>query len=219
MNIYISSSWKNRDRVRNMAVRLREFGHTVYDFTDPKCRNTPEIPPEKYPEEFDPDEHIYREYINKPEWKAAVMCNKEAIEIADLIILLLPCGIDSHADWALGVGMGKKSIVVGHPKKGERSPVHLWADLFVDNDDDVYSAYIVNVECYNLSGYGPRSLLLFCRSEYEINNMREFVKMHPNPDIVADGFFFTLSADCLRYREAHKKAGIHANNIEKLVIG
>jgi hypothetical protein len=138
MKIYISSSWKNRIQVREMAEKLRSIGHEVYDFTDPNCRKTPEIPPEKYPEEFDPDKHIYREYINKPEWKAAVDCNREAIAWSDLIILLLPCGIDSHADWALGVGMGKQSIVVGQPNKGERSPVHLWADIFVDSIEDLF---------------------------------------------------------------------------------
>jgi hypothetical protein len=47
---------------------------------------------------------------------------------------LLPCGVNSHADWALGVGMGKKSVVVGCPRKGERSPVYLWADAILENE-------------------------------------------------------------------------------------
>lgn len=136
MNIYISSSWKNRDEVRRMALKLRELGHTVYDFTDPNCRNSPEIPPEKYPELFDPDKHVYKEYIRNQEYINAVNGNKEAIAVADMIILLLPCGIDSHADWALGVGMGKMSMIVGHPAKGERSPVHNWAcDIFETFDE------------------------------------------------------------------------------------
>jgi len=66
--------------------------------------------------------------------------------------------------------------------------------------------------------YSSRDLLLLCRSEYEINQMREYVKKHPHPDMTANGFFFNLSADCLRYIEALKKAGIHANNIEKIKI-
>lgn len=133
MNIYISSSWKNRDKVRELAAQLRGFGHEVYDFTDPACRKTPEIPPEKYPEKFNPDIHKYSEYINKPEWIGAVMENKGAIHWADFIVLLLPCGSDSHADWALGVGLGKGSVVVGQPRKGERSPVHHWADKIFDD--------------------------------------------------------------------------------------
>lgn len=131
MNIYISSSWKNRDTVRQLATRLRKSGHEVYDFTDPACRKTPEIPPEKFPEQFDPEKHVYAEYINRPDWRAAVFENFSAIQRAELIILLLPCGNDSHADWALGVGLGMRSIVVGCPRKGERSPVHLWADVIL----------------------------------------------------------------------------------------
>ena len=135
--IYISSSWKNRECVRKLADQLSESGHSVYDFTNPKCRKTPEIPPERFPEQFDPDIHTYSQYIQRPEWKAAVDENRSAIGRADLVILLLPCGNDAHADWALGVGMGKQSIVAGHPNKGDRSPVHMWADVILDSPDDV----------------------------------------------------------------------------------
>lgn len=65
--------------------------------------------------------------------------------------------------------------------------------------------------------YSARDLLLLCRSEYEINQMRDYVSKNPNSDMTANGFFFNLSADCLRYIEVLKKVGIHANNIEKLL--
>lgn len=133
MKIYIASSWKNRLQVRNIAIILRGSGHKVYDFTDPSCRKHL-IPPEKYPEQFDPSQHLYSVYINKGDWREAVAENRAAIEWCDCILLILPCGIDSHADWALGVGMGKKSVIVGHPRKGERSPVHLWADAILDSE-------------------------------------------------------------------------------------
>ena len=136
LNIYISSSWKNREAIRDLAVQLTQNGHEVYDFTDPNCRKTPEIPPEKFPEQFDPAMHIYSQYIQRPEWKAAINENREAISRADLIILLLPCGNDAHADWGFGVGMGKHSIVVGHPHKGDRSLVHMWADAILESPDD-----------------------------------------------------------------------------------
>ncbi len=58
MNIYLSSSWKNRVRVRALAIALRSEGHEVYDFTDPNSRKMPEIPPEKYPDLFDPVKHV-----------------------------------------------------------------------------------------------------------------------------------------------------------------
>lgn len=125
--IYISASWKRREEVRSLAESLRKMGHDVYDFTDPECHKSV-CPPEKFPEPFDPEKHLYHEYLGRSEWYMAVKENYEAISECDWVILLLPCGIDSTADWAAGVGMGKKTVVVGHPNKGERSPVHLWAN-------------------------------------------------------------------------------------------
>jgi hypothetical protein len=136
--VYLSASWKQRERVRALAEALRDEGHEVYDFTDPRCRKTPEIPPEAFPLQFDPERETYREYITgNPYYKAAVHSNYEVIEWCDVVLLLLPAGCDSHADWALGVGMRKKSAVVGQPKAGERTPSHLWCDQFLDRDEDV----------------------------------------------------------------------------------
>lgn len=137
MKIYISASWRNRVLVRCLAENLRSHGHEVFDFTDPSCRKTYEAPPEMFPEQFDPCLHNYRDYLDREEWRAAVDENRQAIAWADLIILLLPCGIDATADWALGIGLGKRSIIVGHPSKGGKSEVHLWADAILDSIDDI----------------------------------------------------------------------------------
>ena len=142
MNIYISSSWKNRDRVRALAIKLRAAGHQVYDFTDPACRNTPEIPPERFPEQFDPDKHTYADYLNSvPEWSAAVYCNRQALlSRCNFCVLMLPCGADSHADWAFAEGLkaarhSMRTAVIGHPPAGERTPSHLWADVLLKDED------------------------------------------------------------------------------------
>lgn len=137
MRIYISSSWKNRDRVRSLAGRLRAAGLYVYDFTDPACRKTEEIPPEKFPDQFDPEKRVYARYLNRPEWRRAVWENRTQLNLCDICLLLLPCGIDATADWAYAVGRNRLSIIVGHPPAGERSPVHLWADGMVETDDEV----------------------------------------------------------------------------------
>ena len=137
MRIYISASWKNRLTVRSLAESLRKYGYEVFDFTDPANRKTFEAPPETYPERFDPSAHNYGRFLDRKEWRDAVNENRDEIKKADLIILLLPCGIDATADWALGVGMGKHSIIVGRPDDGERSEVHLWADDMLDGIEDI----------------------------------------------------------------------------------
>lgn len=140
MNIYISASWKQRDRVRAMAVKLRaEYGDTVYDFTDPACRGVPEIPPEKFPEQFDPEKCTYQEYLRSfPHWAEAVEGNRKAIQACDAVLLMLPCGNDAHADAYYGLGLGKTLIIVGQSKAGERTPTHLWAHTMLDHDEDVF---------------------------------------------------------------------------------
>lgn len=135
--VYISSSWKNRVRVREIATLLRTNGLEVYDFTDPQCRKTPEIPPETFPEQFDPLKHQYRSYLEAtPQWRQAVEENRQALLTCDVCVLLLPCGTDSHADWGVAVGAGKPSIVMGHPKVSERTPSHLWSDTIIPDDNE-----------------------------------------------------------------------------------
>lgn len=133
--IYLSSSWKNRERVRRLAETLRASGFEVYDFTDPACRKVPEIPPERFPDNFDPERHLYREYITAvPEWRQAVECNRAALDRCTDVILMLPCGQDGHADAFYALDKGKRLIVVGQPRKDERTPTHLWADVILDYD-------------------------------------------------------------------------------------
>lgn len=137
MKVYLSASWKKRELVRYLADLLRVERHEVYDFTDSSCRQSVEIPPERFPEQFDPALHVYADYLDRPEWRAAVEENRNALRWCDAVVLLLPCGIDATADWAYAVGLGKRSIVMGSPRAGERSPVHLWADRIVRTSDEV----------------------------------------------------------------------------------
>ena len=75
--IFIASSWKQRDRVRKLAYKLRGLDYGVYDFTDPGSRKCVPMPPERFPEKFDPEKHNYWDYINNPEAVEAVNEFKE----------------------------------------------------------------------------------------------------------------------------------------------
>lgn len=128
--VFVASSWKQRDRVRTLAHAIRAVGFPVFDFTDPSCRKTTEMAPEKCPELFDPEKQSYWSYLHEHQslWYKAVEENRENIEKCFMLLLLLPCGIDATADWAYAVAKGKETYIIGEPKAGERSPVHLWAD-------------------------------------------------------------------------------------------
>lgn len=138
MNIYISTSWKQRKLVKEYTAKLRALKHTVYNFTETP-NETQSIPPEYFLEQFDPATMNYKEYITKTEFILKMKENWKAIHNCDLIILLLPAGNDAHADWSLGVGLGKHTIVVGHPVKGDRSPTHLWANVILTDIDETLS--------------------------------------------------------------------------------
>lgn len=135
LQVYISSSWKQRDVVKELSQKLEEVGCLVYDFTS-NSNSTAPIPPEKFSEQFDPEEHDYATYLDRKEFWEKMAENRKAIKKCDLVLLLLPCGNDAHADWGLGVGLGKTTIVVGSPIKGDRSPVHLWADTILPSVEE-----------------------------------------------------------------------------------
>ena len=154
MKIYISSSWKNRERVRALATMLVAADHEVYDFTDRASRqlilgaDTQEIPPEMFEEQFDPEKHRYSKYLEKPEWIRAVMGNKAALDWCDVCVLLLPAGNDAHADWAYAVGRGKITYILGHPKSGDRTPTHLWAfKMFEEPEQFVRWMAVLQASC------------------------------------------------------------------------
>jgi hypothetical protein len=133
---FIASSWKQRDRVRTLAETIRKIGFPVFDFTDPACRKTAEIAPEKCPELFDPEKQSYWSYLHEHQpWYKAVEENRENIEKCSRLLLLLPCGIDATADWAYAAGRGKETYIIGEPTAGERSPVHLWADGWFPDEE------------------------------------------------------------------------------------
>lgn len=138
-DVYISASWKERDRVRALACKIREEqGLSVFDFTDKACRpqGMEEIAPERFPEAFSPAKEVYQDYIQKvPEWRAAVNFNRFVLDRCRAVILLLPCGSDAHADWAYAVGRGARTAVVGQPREGERTPSHLWSNAFCRADE------------------------------------------------------------------------------------
>lgn len=141
-DIFIASSWKQRKRVRKLAEGLRELDFSVYDFTDPACRETQELPPERYKNYlYDPKKHLdYWEYLSLlPEWRDAVEENRRHLDECETLILLLPCGRDATADWAYAVGRGKRTCIVGHPLKSEQDLVHLWANFGFKDEKEFFS--------------------------------------------------------------------------------
>ena len=155
--VAIAGSWKRRLEIRDVATAIRALGTSVFDFTDPHCRLTPELPPEHAPREWAPftdgrmrvevDERgnparlgksavwTYEEYLrrHRPGVEDAMLLNRLSYSLCEVVVLVLPSGCDSHFDVGMAVGCGAKLVVYGTPNHGDRMPVHLAASEFVES--------------------------------------------------------------------------------------
>lgn len=123
--IYIASSWKNADPVRQLAILLRKHGHEVFDFTDEENR-IPELDnfvfgARQWAEYLgkNPEQIEYREFLKWDPAIRAFKSDKAGIDWADTIILLLPSGRSSHLEAGYAVGCGKTLYIYGDLPIGE----------------------------------------------------------------------------------------------------
>lgn len=106
MKIYVASSWRNEEQPAVVAA-LRDQGHEVYDFKNPR--------------EGDHGFHWQKVSVNWQQWtvpeyigaithdpiaRAGFASDFDAMEWADVFVLVMPCGRSAHleAGWAIGVG-------------------------------------------------------------------------------------------------------------------
>lgn len=112
-----------------MAIQLRALGHTVFDFTD---RPTA-VPRDSLPPFTD---QPYANYMNViiPMINDQIIKDIEEIEQCDMLILLLPCGSDSHFEMGYAHAREKMTLVVGQPKPDQFVGMHLCAhEIFADD--------------------------------------------------------------------------------------
>lgn len=101
--IYVASSWRNA-RQPAVVQALREAGHLVYDFRNPKIGDQgfswSEIEPDW--ENWSPE--TYRKALSHPVAKRGFKNDYDAMLWASVFVLVLPCGRSAHleAGWAMG---------------------------------------------------------------------------------------------------------------------
>jgi hypothetical protein len=132
--VYIASSWKNAEAVRELAEDLRSRGHEVFDFTTPHQR----------PEGFDlfvfdasawvkhdggsPSEIDWLEFLSWPPSQRAFASDKAGLDWADTVIMLLPCGRSSHLEAGYAAGTGKRLFIHGDLPRGEFDVMYGFAE-------------------------------------------------------------------------------------------
>ncbi len=110
MNIYVASSWRNSEQP-NAVKMLRNMGHVVYDFKNPK-----------------PGEHGFSwaeidvdwQSWSVLQWKIALehpiaergyAADFAAMNRCDVMVLVLPCGRSAHLELGWAVGVGKPTAI------------------------------------------------------------------------------------------------------------
>ena len=113
MRIYVASSWRN-DFQPDVVKALRDAGHEVYDFKSPEWNDKgfhwSEIDGGWQSWDFPQ----YLQALGHPLAEAGYKSDYDAMEWADVCILVLPCGRSAHLELGWSVGKGKKTAIL-HP--------------------------------------------------------------------------------------------------------
>ncbi len=119
--IYLASSWRNpyQEIVWDLLTR---FGHKTYDFKNPAPGNSG-----FNWKEIDPDWEMwgatqFRASLWSPMAEEGFKFDMEALDAADLVVLLLPSGRSAHIEAAWACGHGKPVIVHSPEDAGAIQP-------------------------------------------------------------------------------------------------
>lgn len=107
--IYVASSWRNQHQPQVVSF-LREQGHEVYDFRYPAGKmgfQWSQIDEDW--ENWSTDQ--YRAALEHPIVQAGFKSDFDAMQWADVCVLVLPCGRSAHSEAGWMKGAGKKVIV------------------------------------------------------------------------------------------------------------
>jgi hypothetical protein len=111
MRIYVASSWRNLDQPM-LVTRLRGEGFEVYDFRHPAPGDDGFAWAEVDPawQSWTPDQ--YRDALQHPLAQVGFAQDKLALQMADVTILVLPCGRSAHLELGYAAGLGQRTAVL-----------------------------------------------------------------------------------------------------------
>lgn len=111
MKIYVASSWRNAQQ-QSVVQQLRDAGHEVYDFKNPRPGETgfawSDIDPDWQawtPEQF-------HAALNHPIAKAGYLSDASAMAAADACVMVMPCGRSAHLEAGFFVGSPRKALII-----------------------------------------------------------------------------------------------------------
>jgi len=126
LKIYVASSWRNQSHPKMVSV-LRELGYHVYDFQNAQTPEEIEAGIEGGDKGFhwkqiDPNwenwsAREFRDALFDPRAVEGHTADMAALEWADVVVLLLPCGKSAHLE--AGYAAGLRKTVIAYVDGGE----------------------------------------------------------------------------------------------------
>jgi hypothetical protein len=115
MRIYVASSWRNQHQP-DVVQCLRERGHLVYDFRNPRPGDNgfhwSEIDPNW--KTWSPEQ--YRAALEHPIAASGFSSDMKALDTSAATVLVLPCGRSAHLELGWAVGKGQKTAILMRPE-------------------------------------------------------------------------------------------------------
>ena len=138
MKIYLASSWKNTGAVLEMAALLRREGHTVDAFCEEGREvsfNWSDLFGDMDTEGLDITEYNAIDMMDNWMVQDAFMFDKQQLDWADAVIMMLPCGNSAHMEAGYAVGKGKLLYITGGFENGAFDVMYGFADGMYDYED------------------------------------------------------------------------------------
>ena len=133
--IYVASSWRNV-YYPEVVKQLREYGHEVYDFRNPPQGGSGFRWTDVDPDCGDWTFAQYAEGLKHPAVERQFTNDIEALEWADVCVLVLPCGRSAHTEAGWCKGRGKRTIVY-IPEMEEPELMYKLFDAVIGNLEDL----------------------------------------------------------------------------------
>ncbi len=111
MRIYVASSWRNPHQ-QTVVAELRQAGHDIYDFRNPRPGDTGFAWSEIDPDWMKWSPETFRKCLNHPIAKAGFTSDMEALTACDACVLVLPCGRSAHLELGWAAGAGKRTAIL-----------------------------------------------------------------------------------------------------------
>lgn len=137
MKIYVATSWRNEAQPGVVRL-LRGEGYEVYDFRNPAPGNKG-----FHWSDIDPDWKNWNpcKFANALSHEVAVKgfdYDMRALQEADVVVLVMPCGRSAHLELGYAIGAGKPSAILlsdGEPELMYKMVEGVGGELFCSEDE------------------------------------------------------------------------------------